>query len=208
MTDNQFTMKLTDMQIHEVSFVDAPANKRRFLLIKEVNKMEFMELLKSLTGLEIAEDDIKDEEFRKAISALGQYQDLMPEDLQDAVGHLVKRAVATAIKADENDTVSVKEPDQTSASSSTAEPISAETSLILKTIADMATATTGDNDSHGGDPLSQLKNTLESISTRLEVVEKTTAGKKSLDDDDGDDLQSIQKNDDRWPSLSPWLRVD
>ena len=266
-------MKLTDMEIKEVSFVDAPANKRRFLLIKrdqgqsvaisiatdgthdgtdvkvngealpdivdfhfsyctdsdgspvscsystsvkgddgvgcietfylskphiEVKNMEFIELLKSLTGLEATEDDVKDEAFTKAISTLGEYQDLMPEDLQDAMKYLAKRAVQTVVKAAEDDAVSVEETVQTSSAPAVEETVSQDTSMIPEDTAGIARVNTSDD-------LSELKDTLESISTRLQVVEKTTAGKKSLDDDDGDDTQTIQKSDDRWPSLSPWL---
>ncbi len=274
-------MKLTDMEINEVSFVDSPANKRRFLLIKrdegesiaisittdgthdgtdvkvngetlpdmvdfhfsccrnndgnpiscsystslkgddgvgcietyylsrphiEEKNMQFIELLKSLTGLEVTENIIKDEAFRKAVSILGEYQDLMPEDLQNAMKHLAKRAVETVVKADEDDAVSLEEIAQTS-SEPAAETISQDTSMIPKDTAAITKVNANDGASNGADILSELEDTLESISRRLEVVEKTTAGKKSLDDDDGDHAQGIRKSNERWPSLSPWLGV-
>lgn len=271
-------MKLKDMEIHEVSFVDAPANKRRFLLIKrqdgasvtlsietdgtrdgtrvqlngealpdlmdfhfsyskgkdgspvscsysindgsgrvetyylskpdmEANKMESIELLKSLTGLEIPEDAIEDEVFAKAVSTLGKYEDLMPDDLQDAVKYLAKQAVKTVVKSAEDNTASPDEMVQTSSTTSPAEPISGDAELILKAIAGINTMAKRDAPSQQTDPLLELKDVLESISTRLEIVEKTTAGEKSRDDDDGDDPQPMRKNDERWPSLSPWLGV-
>lgn len=271
-------MKLKDMEIHEVSFVDVPANKRRFLLIKrqdgksialsietdgtrdgtrvqlngealpdlmdfhfsynkgkdtspvscsysindglgrvkkyylskpdmEANKMESIELLKSLTGLEIPEDAIEDETFTKAVSTLGEYQDLMPDDLQDAVKYLAKQAVKTVVKSTEDNTASPDEVAQTSSTTSPADPISADVELILKAIAGINITAKRDAPSQQTDPVLELKDVLESISTRLGVVEKTTAGKKSRDDDDGDDSQPIRKADERWPSLSPWLSI-
>lgn len=267
--------KLTDMEIQEASFVDAPANKRRFLLIKrdhdekmrlsiatdgtddgtdirvngealpdlvnfhfsyrrdgsgspvscsysisnndhahtdhvetyylskpetEVNKMESMDLLKSIAGIDIPGNAIQDEEFKKAMETLAEYHDLMPADLQNAMKNLTKQAVATVMEAAEHETSSAEPitPEE--------EKISREISLLLKAISGLATAATGHDDSRDPDPtIAEIKQTLQSMSTRVEAVEKTTAGNKSSDDHDGDDPRTVQKSNTKWPSLSPWL---
>lgn len=82
--------KLEDIDVKEVSYVDLPATRRRFLICKRGAKtMTIIEVYKKLTGQDITEDKLTDEQ-KKALETLAMYDEAMPDDMAEAVGEFVK----------------------------------------------------------------------------------------------------------------------
>jgi DNA-directed RNA polymerase subunit F len=82
--------KLEDIVVKEVSFVDLPAIRRRFLICKRgESKMTIIEIYKKLTGQDITEDKLTTEQ-KAALETLAMYDEAMPDDMAKAVGEFVK----------------------------------------------------------------------------------------------------------------------
>lgn len=93
--------ELRDINVKEVSLVDAPANRRKWLFFKSdlekegKLKMDYAKLgafVKALTGKEITEEQLEklDETSLGQLNVLSQYAVQMPEELSKAVGHFLK----------------------------------------------------------------------------------------------------------------------
>ena len=93
--------KLKDITVDEVSFVDVPANKRRFLFFKREDAHEeedgkekpegvitmdkLIALFKSLTGQEITKEEIaKDDKLNQSLTALVSWDEDLPTEIIDA----------------------------------------------------------------------------------------------------------------------------
>lgn len=93
--------KLKDIKIDEISFVDVPANRRRFLLVKREDAHEeeggkensggntimdkLIQLYKALTGQEITSEEIeKDDKLQQALTALESWDEDLPTEIIDA----------------------------------------------------------------------------------------------------------------------------
>jgi hypothetical protein len=93
--------KLSDIEVEEVSLVDAAANRKKFAIIKRRHDMD--ELIKLLKGMM---DDAKDEDLEKAkeipeeaskalksaLTTLNKYKGDFPGDVLDAIKILTKYA--------------------------------------------------------------------------------------------------------------------
>jgi hypothetical protein len=94
--------KLENIELDEISLVDAAANRKKFFILKRRESMdELIKLLKSMMG-----EDAKDEELEKAkqlseeagkalkgaLNILNKYKDDMPDDVVTAIKVLAKYA--------------------------------------------------------------------------------------------------------------------
>jgi hypothetical protein len=100
--------KLTDIEVEEISLVDAAANRKKFAIIKRKHTMDkLIELLKSI-GLELTAEELEkagamSEEAQKAIrmavGLLAKYKDEMPADVLAAVQTLARGATTAPAAA-------------------------------------------------------------------------------------------------------------
>lgn len=82
--------KIEDIDVKEVSLVDLPANRRRFLILKRSEKtMTIIELYKKLTGQDITADKLTAEQ-KAALETLALYDEAIPADMAKAIGEFVK----------------------------------------------------------------------------------------------------------------------
>jgi Arc/MetJ-type ribon-helix-helix transcriptional regulator len=94
--------KLKDIDVAEISLVDAAANREKFFIVKRRQAMEFFELLKKFLG----DEDVSDEDIAKAkelsekaikaiqgaLNILTKYKEDMPSDVLNAIKTLTKYA--------------------------------------------------------------------------------------------------------------------
>jgi hypothetical protein len=94
--------KLKDIDVAEISLVDAAANREKFFIVKRRQAMEFLELLKKFLG----DEDVSDEDIEKAktlsekavkaikgaLNILNKYKEDMPSDVLTAIKTLTKYA--------------------------------------------------------------------------------------------------------------------
>ena len=96
--------KLTDIDVEEISLVDVPAIRTKFVIIKrEVNKMdELIKMLKEATGAELSEKQIsavktlseeESKELSDSLTVAKGYKEELPEELNNTLLSLVKFAV-------------------------------------------------------------------------------------------------------------------
>jgi len=115
------TKKLSEIEIDEISLVDVPAIRKKFVIIKngkssEVKTMdELIKIFKEVNGLKeiskeqeatfkaLSEEDIK--KYSGALTVLSKYKDELPEDLNKELSVLAKFGVREVKKT-------VKEPDE------------------------------------------------------------------------------------------------
>lgn len=95
--------ELRDADIEEISLVDLPANRKKFLFIKQKEKkMNLSEIYKSLTGKDMPESIEKQipaehqNEIVDALAVLEKYKEDFPEELAKAISALIEYAVAKA----------------------------------------------------------------------------------------------------------------
>ena len=91
---------LIDLDVEEVSLVDVPASKKKFLLIKRREEMkELINLLKKFTGKEIEEevfegvDEKEKSQLEDNLMTIDKYRDSFPGELNKAVSGIVTALV-------------------------------------------------------------------------------------------------------------------
>ena len=100
---------LFEIRPEEVSIVDRPANKRKFLVIKRVEGIgmdaELLALVEAFAGksdsvekAQLTEDESKG--AREALTLLAKYKDEFPTPVVEAIGSLAELVVAKAERAD------------------------------------------------------------------------------------------------------------
>jgi len=104
--------KIIDIDVEEVSIVDAAANKSRFAIIKRREMMEeFVKLVKSLVGDELTEEELEKvskqelpadqlKAVSSALSTLSKYKADFPADILGAIKTLAKYTAAPAAPAE------------------------------------------------------------------------------------------------------------
>ncbi|MBW1939376.1 MAG: hypothetical protein JRI67_11560 [Deltaproteobacteria bacterium] len=240
------TRKLMDIEMTEVSFVDEPANKRKFLFFKAqdskgdiVMDNELLELMKAYFGDDAKLDFEKAEEIsdkalkaiKDALKLINKYRADFPDDLKKAVGVLAKYAGYgygyPAAKGDEEDKSDIEKagakfskdtleklkkavealdalkailPDikeETKKSKEDSEsPESSEAEEVLAKLAKSLEELEAKKSQED-----KLSKTLEELAKRLEIVEKGTGVKKSIEGQDEDSDEEDSDVDDPWPSL-------
>jgi hypothetical protein len=96
--------KLTDIEVEEISLVDAAANRKKFSIIKREKSMdELIKILKAL-GITLTAEEVEKAKglpedatkaIKEAVGLLGKYKDEMPEDVLSAVQTLTRYASET-----------------------------------------------------------------------------------------------------------------
>ncbi len=103
--------RLLDLDIHEVSLVNQPANMRRFLVIKrhqESEMDELKQLIEVFSGKKLDDEVVSEgldaasaEILTKQMTLLSEYRDDLPVDVVKAISLMCHQAAFGIIKADE-----------------------------------------------------------------------------------------------------------
>jgi len=121
--------KLEDVEVDEVSFVDNPANRKKFYLIKrnkKENKMEDLkvskinDMFRNLSQRDLSKEDLEKvsgvfEELNKAEEAadlINQFTNDMPKELQNAIGIYINKLADTVLSEKEIESEDDKEKDE------------------------------------------------------------------------------------------------
>jgi len=194
----QKSTELRDMEIDEVSIVDAPANKRKFLFYKGANTMDI---------LRMTDDDIAklDEEKQKAVKVLKQYSEVMPEEMSTAISALLKDDEPPAEEAQEKEeTTGLSDEERKELEgvrdriNAILEPQSEEEkkeaevqkrwAKVDKIVSMLEKSMTGESEEKG-----KKESPVDDILKRLAAIEKHTTQKQGLEDD------KLEKGDDKDP---------
>lgn len=190
--------KLRNIKIEEVSFVDVPANKKRFLFFKEderrkpagdesfarktyeVNTMKLIDIFKSYMSTEITEEEIeKDTALKDALTVLEKWDADLPEEVKAAFKTIQKRAEGDMEKC------ILAEVEKAGAK------LSKETIKAIKDAAKMLINLLPEADrvlKTDATPEEQIITSLADIASRLETLEKGDDKGDPKDDKGGNDI--------------------
>jgi len=198
--------KLKDITVEEVSFVDVPANKRRFLFFKREDAHEeedgkekpegaitmekLIALYKALTGQEVTKEEIeKDDKLHQSLTALLSWDEDLPTEILDAfktMNETVQKRAEPAAKDEPvvddilSDYISLLEKVQKAGAK-----LSKDTITKLKDIAAKINALLPEGDRFmkvAPKPEERILDALKDISDRMGKLEKGDA-----EDEEGDE---------------------
>ena len=208
--------QLTKIKLDEISFVDKPANKRRFLLFKreETNKEDermttLYNIFKSLMGDTKVEDaEKKLDELAKADKTMGdmlmakwqtiqEYDKALPDDLKDAMRSVLKTAVdlmpAEKAETDTNDNAEGKKEDK-----KLPDDVAQELNTLVGGIVAAVNSILPDDQKivkAEDKPLEQVQKSIEKL--KEAIAGKTEKVEKKDDKDEGEVAKALKTVTDR-----------
>lgn len=192
--------KLHNMEIEEVSLVDSPANMKNFLFYKQEkgdNKMneKIREILKAFFGEDrqiqkMEKDDERATAVEKAVEAIKNYREDMPEELEKAIGSLVECGLQGLVKEEEKEEV---DKDKAEKNTKTDDKQDDNISEVTKALEEIKTQMKTANDANG-----KISESVEALGERISKLEKQDANSQVLKGQEG----GFSDDEDLFPSLN------
>lgn len=192
--------KLHNMEIEEVSLVDSPANMKNFLFYKQEkgdNKMneKIREILKAFFGEDrqiqkMEKDDERATAVEKAVEAIKNYREDMPEELEKAIGSLVECGLQGLVKEEEKEEV---DKDKAEKNTKTDDKQDDNISEVTKALEEIKTQMKTANDANG-----KISESVEALGERISKLEKQDANSQVLKGQEG----GSSNDEDLFPSLN------
>jgi len=85
--------KIVDLEIDEITLCDSAANRKTFYITKRNRMSEVIELIKQFLETEIEKLEVGETEIKRAVETLLIYKPELPDDIEQAVGVLMKSMV-------------------------------------------------------------------------------------------------------------------
>jgi len=85
--------KIKDIEISEITLCGSPANRKSFYITKGNRMSEVIELIKQFLETEIEKLEVGETEIKRAVETLLNYKPELPDDIEQAIGVLMKSMV-------------------------------------------------------------------------------------------------------------------